>query len=383
MNFQGKRILVLEGYARQCLPYIRVFKKRGCVVTILCNSIFDIGYASRFPDRKILGICDPDNYEESEQYICNLIKSGAFDLVVPMVDFSARILSTHKEELSHYSKIASNDCDVFLKAQDKLSVMRTCIEHSLPCPKTLIEVKNPDSILKSNLVYPIVVKPRNDCGAKGFHCFQNEIELISFISEKDPTEYIVQEYIPQRDQNLSANLFIDNEGKVKSAFVYRSKRWYPLKGGTGTFNQMVERPDIIKYCTRLTEILNLRGYIGVDLIDDPRDCIPKIIEVNPRIMACVKIGFDAGIDLGTQLLEKEFDGIVTEYHNYKTNINVRMSQTDILWFLKSSNRFHTEPSWFSIRNTKDQTFAWDDPLPWFAFLLRGLTRYKSEMKKRK
>ena len=99
MNYEGKKILILEGYARQCLPFMRSFKKLGCEVTLLCNSKIDLGYVSRLPDHKILGICDPDSYEESERFICDLIKKGNYDLVVPLVDFSARILSENKVEL--------------------------------------------------------------------------------------------------------------------------------------------------------------------------------------------------------------------------------------------------------------------------------------------
>ena len=128
MDYKGKRILILEGYARQCLPFMRSFKKHGCEVTLLCNSKLDLGYVSRYADHKILGICDPDRYEESAAYICNLIKTGNYDLVLPLVDFSARILSENKEELSQYAEIASNDKEVFQIAQDKLSVMRICME---------------------------------------------------------------------------------------------------------------------------------------------------------------------------------------------------------------------------------------------------------------
>lgn len=57
----------------------------------------DCGYASRLPDHKILGICEPEEYEKSEKYIIKLVKTGKFDLVLPLVDFSASILAKHKK----------------------------------------------------------------------------------------------------------------------------------------------------------------------------------------------------------------------------------------------------------------------------------------------
>ncbi len=383
MDYRGKKILVLEGYARQCLPFIRSFKKHGCEVSLLCNSKLDLGYASRYVDHKILGICDPDNYEESRDYICNLIKTNQYDLVLPLVDFSARILSENKNELSKYAQIASNDAQVFEKSQDKLSVMRICMENEIPCPKTLTEMGAVADVIAENMVYPIVVKPRRGCGGKGFHRFDTEEEFRTFDDEANLREYVIQEYIPQSDSNLSVNLFIDNEGEVKTAFTYASRRWFPIKGGTGTLNELVDRPDAIEISKKLATILNLRGFVGVDLIDDPRDHTPKVIEVNPRILACAKIGFDGGVDLAELILEKEFGEKVKERNLYKTGIYVRMSQTDVLWFLKSPDRFKTKPSWFRIKNTYDQTFSWSDPLPWFAFLIRGMKRLEYEMEKRK
>ena len=72
--FSGKHILVLEGYCKQVLPFLRGFKEQGCEVTVLCGSKLDCGYASRLPDHKILGVCDLHNQEESEKYIVELVK---------------------------------------------------------------------------------------------------------------------------------------------------------------------------------------------------------------------------------------------------------------------------------------------------------------------
>lgn len=380
MDYKGKKILILEGYARQCLPFMRSFKKHGCEVTVLCNSKIDLGYASRFPDHKIIGICDPDRYVESEKYICDLIRKGKYDLVLPLVDFSAKILSDNKMELSQYSAIASNTKGVFDISQDKLSVMKICMDNNIPCPKTLTDIHSVDDI---KLSYPIVVKPRRGCGAKGFHCFQTMDELRAFVRESnvDLSEYVVQEYIEQTNCNLSSNIFIDDNGRIKSAFVYQSKRWYPLKGGTGTFNQLVERQDAIESSKKLADILQLRGWFGVDFIEDPITKQAKVIEVNPRILACAKIGFVAGIDMALPVLQKEFGAIVENQVVKKHNVCVRMSQTDILWFIKSPDRFRTNPSWFKL--AKDQTFSLDDPLPWFSFLLRGLIRLEREESQRK
>lgn len=380
MDYKGKHILILEGYARQCLPFMKSFKKMGCEISLLCGSKLDLGYWSRYPDHKIVGICDPDKYDESEKYICELIKKGSFDLVLPLVDFSARILSENKVELSKYSKIASNDRDVFEIAQDKLSVMKICMENDIPCPKTVTGITSPDDA--KQLRFPIVVKPRNGCGAKGFHRFASYQEFKDFSDTVNLGDWVIQEYIEQTNRNMSVSLFIDNEGLVKSEYTYLSRRWFPLNGGTGTLNELVDRPDAVEICKKLATIIGLKGNVGFDLIDDPKDGIPKVIEINPRILACEKIGFAAGVDRAKMTLEKELGEGVEVQKVEKGRLYIRMTQTDVLWFLKSPDRFKADPSWFHIRNTHDQTFTWSDPLPWFAFLIRGMKKLDSELEKR-
>ena len=169
---RGKHILILEGYARQCLPYMREFKRFGCEVSLLCHTRLDCGYASRLPDHKILGICDPDRYEDSEKFIIDLIKSGKYDLVFPLVDFSAGILARHKEELSDYAKICTNDCSVYERSQDKLEVMRVCAENDIPHPMTIENVSTVADVLSSGIQLPFIIKPRRGCGARGFHKFE-------------------------------------------------------------------------------------------------------------------------------------------------------------------------------------------------------------------
>ena len=377
MKWNGKRVLILEGYARQSLPVMRAFKKLGCKVSILCDSKVDIAYASILPDEKILGVCNPLRFDETTSYVRDLLKTGKYDIVFPLVDFSEKILSYNKEEFQKYAKVICNDKVVFDVAQDKLCVMKACEEHGIPHPKTVFDATNAEDVIDKKLLFPIIMKPRRECGAKGICHFENEKEFIEYVSNHEISiqDYVIQEYIPQNSQNMSGNLFIDKNGEVKSNYIYASFRWFPIKGGTGTFNISVDEPEAIKNGEKLVKLLNLRGCCGVDFIKDPRDGIPKVLEINPRIMACSQIGFLSGVNVIKQVLENEYCDEVTSMLDYKKDIRVRMSQTDFLWFLKSPDRFRAKPSWFSIKNTTDQTFSWDDPLPWFAFLFRGFRHY--------
>lgn len=382
--YKGKHVLILEGYCKQCLPFIHSFKKHGCEVSILCNSKLDCGYVSLLPDHRILGICDFDKPKESEEYIVNLIKSGNYDLVFPLFDFSARILANNKELLSQYAFIYANDKDVFDLANDKYAVMQHCMNNEIPCPHTLFDIKSIEDVREKNPTFPLIIKPKRMYGARGYHSFNTFESLSIYVESKsiDLSEYVIQEMIPLGSKVMGANVFIDKNGNVKSNYLYVCEHVYPENGGTSTLNAILDRPDIQKYCEDLAKSLRLRGIIGIDLMLDNRDYLGKVIEINVRPVHGITIGFMCGVDHALQVLEDAFGPTVSEMKINDFNTCVRITQTDVLWFIKSKNRFNSTPKKMGYKHTKDQMFYWNDPLPWFAYLLEGLMSYKTKMEEK-
>lgn len=385
MPTKSQHVLILEGYCKQVLPFIRGFKELGCVVTVLCHSRLDCAYASRLPDHKILGMCDMYHPKESEEYIVQLVKSGIYDIVFPPFDFSARILSHHKEELSAYSYICANDSKIFDAANDKETVMRVCMDNAIPCPKTIFDVSSIKDVEKSQLPYPIIIKPRSMFGARGFHVANNFDDLRNYVSNNDINlyDYVIQECIPLDSDVMSGNVYIDRYGDVKSSFLYVSKHLYPESGGTSTLNVLIDSKEIHDTCSTLVKKMRLRGVVGIDLMIDSRDNIAKVIEINPRASHSVAIGFISGFNLAQQILEDANAMPVTLFDKTDTSICMRIGQTDMLWFLKSKNRLKKSPKRMGYKKVHEQMFYWDDPLPWFAFLLDGLKNYKRKMKEKK
>ena len=378
---RGKHILIPEGYCKQCLPFIRGFKQLGCEVTVLCGSKLDCGYASRLPDHKIVGICDLKRPKESERYMVNLVKTGKFDLVYPIFDFSARIFSHHKEELSKYAIIYANDKEIFDRANDKNEVMRVCMENGIPCPQTIFNIQSVEDVGKSEIKFPVIIKPRRMYGARGFHRFNSIKEMRKYVSEKgiDLSEYVIQEYIPDDSRLMGANIFVDRTGEIKSSYLYICEHIYPEIGGTSTLNAILVREDIRKYCDKLVKLMNLRGEVGVDLMLDSRDNIGKVIEINVRPVHGVSMGFFFGVDNALQIMEDAYGYPVTNMKIKRTDTAVRILQTDMLWFFSSPDRFKRSPRKLGYKHIKEQMFFWDDPLPWFAFLIDGMKNYRKKM----
>ena len=193
----------------------------------------------------------------------------------------------------------------------------------------------------------------------------------------------MQEYIPQTGTQYKCEVFLDEGGNPKSAVVFDKTRWYPVDGGSTCCSCSVHRPDIAENSVKLLQAIGWRGYGDVDLIEDPRDGVAKVMEINPRITASVKVCFAAGVDFARQIVELGMGYPVTEYPDYQDGVRLRYMHTDVLWFIQSPNRFKAKPGWFDFRHTTDQIFNPRDPLPWFTYTVQGLRKRKTEMAKRK
>lgn len=376
------KVLLIEGRARQVLPMAKTLRALGCEVTTYNGSKLDPGFASRYPHRKLLAffdVNDPDNSYNA--FRCELEKYH-YDLVIPMNDDVAILLSRHKNDFKGLTTIAVEDWDTFQMASDKLKTMQICMQHDLPCPYTFVD-KQEYLANKNKMKFPLVVKPRIGCAAVGFHVAQNEEDLIGYYDKAEDKygKMLIQEYIPQDGLQYKCEIFIDRNGEMKGACVFAKVRWYPIDGGSSTLNETVNRPDIVADCHKLLQIIGWRGYADIDLIEDIRDSKVKIMEINPRITGSVKICFEAGVNFSQLIVDDFLDKNVKPQFEVKHKY-LRYIHTDVLWFLKSPNRFRCNPSWFSFKNTTDQIFSWSDLWVFFAFTIQGFKKLREDKKKR-
>ena len=383
--YSNVRVLLIEGRARQVMPLMESLHKLGCHVTTYNASKLDMGYASHYPDKKIVSFCNAKEPDKSWEAISKELKTKQYDLVIPLNDFVAIMLSQHKEELKPYVTIAANDWKIFQYASDKLKTMKVCMDNNIPCPKTFVADDELNELSSLDLTYPICIKPRTGFSAVGFRVIDNpeELEHIVSATKKKYGAPLIQEYIPQTDLQYKAELFVDKNGEIKSCCIFSKVRWYPINGGSSTLNMSVHRPDIQQSCVKLLKAIGWRGYADIDLIQDPRDGVAKIMEINPRITGSVKICYACGVNFSEQILQDYLDLPVTEYINYKEVHFLRYLHTDLLWFIKSKTRFSCKPSWFDFRHSVDQIWSIKDPWPWFTYTLANITRVKADSKKRK
>jgi len=370
-------VLLLDGHTRQVLPMAKALRRNGYHTTVLCPSRFSVGYVSRWPSRRLLCPSAKENATGFLERLKEVLQQDKYDVVIPLFDYSAEIVCRHKDSLSRWSSMAINDYDVFMKARDKSQTMKICMENNIPCPQTFFPDESTIEDYLDGLVFPVAVKPFCGDSGNGFSRVDNARELPD-VFRKTTREYgcsLIQQYIPQTDLQYKTEVFIGNDGEIKAAVVFSKVRYYPIDGGSSTLNITVERPDIVETCCRLLRVIGWRGYADVDLIQDPRDGVAKVMEINPRITGSVKIAFDAGVDFADMIVRSLLDEPVVKT-DYEVGRHLRFFHKDVLWFIMSPDRFRAHPSWFSFFNSKtsDQILSLDDPIPGITFTLESLGR---------
>lgn len=386
MDYRGKRILILDGYGRQIPSMLKQFHELGLIITTVNDSKLDVGYASRYPQHKIVEPGIRNDRELLKRVIDREVFSGNYDIIFPVIEKSTDILSTYVAEgkLSDL-KVLCAPRDAFLKAYNKQETMRICMENGIPCPITKMDDESLDEYL-AKVSYPLACKPRKGSGGAGFKKVNSREELQRYIDDGTIVveEYVIQEYIPQTEHMNNCYVMLDDDHAPVYSVAIETCRWYPVDGGPGCFGRTIDKPIVNESAVKLLQAMGWSGFAQVSFMVDPRDGLPKVSEINGRISAGVKMMDLVGCTPMKYLLDRAY-GLPLEPIGHKIPVGqgLRYFHTDILWLLKSPNRFRSDPSWFDFRHSKDYIFSIKDPLPFFSYTIEHMLTYKKDMEKRK
>lgn len=377
------KILFLD-QGRQVLPFLKSCRRKGHEVIVVCNTRLSEGYFSRYASKRLLWPSYVDDRQGFEAELLEYLSNNNIDVTISVGDVSSDILSAKKLMVTEFTHIVSPDYPVFIQASDKLRLMNYCMMNELPCPKTYRLDSETVGRIDELLSFPVIVKPTRGVGAVGLVRFDEKAELEQQVHSLilKYGDLIIQEYIPQDGgRQYQAEAFMDGEGRMKVCLVIEKPRYFPVSGGTSTANVTIYHPVIKDITRELLEGLKWKGAADIDFIFDPRDGKVKILEINPRVTAGIKIGFAAGIDFADLHLKLAMGEEIPETEHYKTGVYCRNLFLDLLWFIYSSAQMKrvTTPSFYRFfgRDVVYQLFSLDDPMPPMGFLLNMIRKYSS------
>jgi predicted ATP-grasp superfamily ATP-dependent carboligase len=306
-------------------------------------------------------------------------------------------MAKYHSEISQYTYLLSPDLKKIEFARDKKNLMRFAEAHGIPIPKTFEIPPSLTLPLKgggegggadlSSIPIPAVIKPRISSGSFGIVYVKREEDLIpTYQSVHGQYPFpIIQEWIPDGEGTFGLSALFDEASNIKAAFVHKKLRMYPVQGGPSTLREGVEHPQIKELGLSLLKSLNWVGVGMVEFKVDPRDGIPKLMELNPRFWGSLQLAIVSGVDFPYLILKmarrESFEPIL----NYTVGKHCRwLLLGDILHFLNNPNRLHLRPSFFHFfdPDTSYDIISKDDPLPLLGSVATFFTfLYDPEMKR--
>ena len=377
-------ILIL-GCGTQGLVMTRDIKKAGHKVLVI-GERHNYADSSRYVDVFIESKY-PSSSLQFHNLVLKIIKDHTIDAIIPMGDVFAEYISKNKVQLAQLTHIKAPNYEDFMRGTDKNSLMRLCEDKGYPHPYTIASNQSINDIDKASIPFPLLIKPNITCGGRGMTLVKSYEELI----EKLPSIQVeygdchLQQYVKQGGAQVEVQLYIDeNKQLVNSSVIYKY-RWYPEKGGSSCCAKSVRNDRIVDILYHLLLDLNWVGFADFDTIEDPETGDLLIMELNPRVPACVKCVIEAGVHWGEIIVNGYLDKPQKAYE-YKEGEFLRHFGFESLWFLKSKNRFKTKPNWFKLigKHIHYQDMSdWTDPLPFITGTFSNIKKVLGHKEKEK
>lgn len=375
----GNNVLLLDGGGTQTLPIAKSIHKNGHHLHIFYSHKFSYGYGTRYARFKVKS---PSIKAEKEYYgfLTDYLIRNSIEVVIPMSDPSALLLSKYKKELSAITGFISPDFDVFMRGYDKNQLMTVCRENGFPHPETIDLTKTEVSAIPETF-FPAILKPNLTTGGRGMKILNARKELVQVFDNnvRDYGPCHLQELIPSGGRQYKVELFLDKDRRLINASVIDKQRFYPVSGGSSCFNMTVRDDAVVDLCYSVLKKIGWIGFADFDLIEDPRDNVFKIMEINPRIPACVKSAVESGIDYGNMIVDASAGRELQDY-KFIPGKQLRHLGFDILWFIKSKDRFRARTNWFNFfeRDQSFQDFSLSDPLTFVYGTIGNIKKMSNE-----
>jgi len=249
-----------------------------------------------------------DNVHEPDSLLDYMIERLEPGVLFPGSDANVRFLARHKRRLLEAGfRLCIPDAQVLNTAVNKSELAEFCVKHGFPVPRTVIVDSQRDlARVREQLHFPIVLKGvfmKN-------HSFVQDAGLLSqtydrflrqFQGKTDDPRAVAQEWIPGPPDRF-AKLYVvyDEHSRLVASHTARRLRVHVRKDGSES-DTLIARTEKIQACAdRWLPFFEAIRWVGVASMEckyDDRDGEYKLIEINPRPWAILKLSVDCGMDV--------------------------------------------------------------------------------------
>jgi len=388
MKQPNKSALVTDGIWRKSLAAVRALANSGVKVGVGERTWLAPTLLSRYAGNRYVYPSiekDPDGFLN---WLRLTIKSNRYDVLITPEEETSLLVARHMTELSQHVRIPLAQYEKLIFTRNKFNLLTHAQKIGIICPKTLMSGTSEDATrCFKDLSFPLVFKPNVGTGAKGIQyvitkdAFDAQYNTMHRKYEK----FIMQEYIPGNDY-YGVSVIFNDKNQMRSAFVHKKLRQYPITGGVSTYATSVKFPKLVEITEGLLASIGWYGSANVEFKIDQRDNTPKLMEVNPRLWGSLQLAIASGINVPYLLYQLAVDGDVKPSFEYKTDVKFRwFMHGDFMNFITNATakrKWNIDVFKLFERNSCHATWSWSDPLPFFGLPLALIDYLSSdEMKK--
>lgn len=370
-------VLLTDAQQRKTLAAARSLGRRGIDVIIGEDTGFALSLYSKYCRRRFVYPAPGANPDGFLQCLLDAVQKFKPDVLFPMDDATQEVVSQHLEVFRCLTRVPIPERNKLAAIGDKACLAVAAEKKGIPRPQTIVPNNiNELSHILSGIDFPVVIKPRKSSGARGIRYVREQKDFYQTYLEvhRHYPLPLVQELIPP-GARYDVCLLYNRHSVARAIFVQKELRHYPLLNGPSTVQESVHRPDLVEMALALMEDAGWYGLAEVEFMEDPRDGVPKLMEVNPRFWASVQAAILAGIDFPFLLYRLAVEGDIEPHLDYGSGVLCRwLLPGDILHFLFNPERRKMKPRFFQScnRDLKDDIISREDPGAVLGFLLGAL-----------
>ncbi len=383
---QGK-VLVLGklGNTRACLAVVRSLGRRGLAVHL----------AVREPDRGPVAACRylkqvhclPAYEAGPRQWLARLlelVRREDFEAVFPVTDAGIIPLQEHRRELGELEgRFALLNDLAYRVSYNKGRTRELAVDQGIPVAEGgVFECADAASRFAEKHGFPVVIKPissftEDNLSSKQFVQTLYCADDINALFARRPASYIVERYF----HGLGCGVeFLANKGDILFAFQHERVH-QPLHGGGSSYRKSVELHGGLLAASR--KLVQALDYTGVGMIEyklNPSADAFIFVEINGRFWGSLPLAMATGADFPAWLYAMLWHGATDFAPGYRVPHYGRNILLDAEWLVrnlradKSDPTLMTEPLGSVVAELRHvflgreswDTWAWDDPLPFFS-----------------
>ena len=382
-------VFVTDGHWRKTLAAVRALGQNRIRVTVGESTRLSMAAFSKYCHTRAVYPSPRRSPHEFLAFMHDLLGQKPFRMLLPMEEDTAYLLSGHRDTFSRLTYLPLPSREKLAWVRDKSNVIRLAEQLGIPVPRSWF-VRDFSQLedLADVLPYPVVIKPRVGAGAVGVAYPKNPQELrqaYRAIHGRFPFP-LIQDFIPREGSGYGASFLFDEQSRLKAGFVHKRLREYPVTGGASTLRVSVRHDDIYDMARTLLEKIGWFGVAMVEFKIDPRDGLPKLMEINPRFWGSLALAVHAGVNFPLLLHRLALGQRFAPVETYRCGIACRwLIPGDLLHFIDNPDRSKMIQDFFNFkaRDTFYDILSARDPLPAIVKILSPLTfLYDADMKSR-